>query len=509
MAYYLDDSGDYVLTNIPSPPPGFLNVTEPSEDNPGRYIVGQHKFAVKSFPITNIFHRQIGSSDEIILGIFTVFLIAIFADLVQTILLRVVRDRHLFASNLVSAVLVDEITHLRNVWYHLWGKGSMPTKPDDISGATRRRIMASVVALFIAVLLFAAEVIAIILTQPATTMSTSSQYNLKGVQPAGTHSGMSKFIRRTSSERGCVPPFMVPQKQKRNFDLSACFKLSSLSVHADPEDVSDVIEIGSWFHRGGSDHNITFGDAFYIVQVRAEIFTNTDISSESNEVQAWKILFENRDTENLDHALYVQRRFIYAAVEWSCNQDFSEKACPEIVDDFDEQSEKVKRVIKLWRGKEEDVSEEVMGRVTRYRVRINAPFTAVNSGIRELMTSAAIEEVAGVAPYQSVIDDTTVQGLDGLLSEEGRVAGVLLVFVALLCFFVVLHILRCVFKPVSLGLVAMEQVKLDELIASAEGGSSGTGSVVCPSREDDKDEKNSANSSNSYLEESTIQVDIG
>lgn len=464
---YIGSNGQYVLTNVPTPPPGFRNLTEPFAL--GTYLNGHDAFNVSDFRIVNIFHRQVGPADELLLGMLSVFLIAVLSELVQTILLRTGRDRRVFANNLLYAALVDEVGHFRNIVSHLNilqnARERARSRPHE-RNILRSRAFVSAVFLSIALLLFVAEVVAVLVTQPLTINSTKDQYNVQGIQPLGTPMGVSKFVLRRILENVCVTPIMRPLRQNRNFLVRSCFIVREEIALSSPEDLSDTIIVKSWFHSAGSDHNITFGPGSTNISIRSEIFTNTGINDISR-----RITYRLIDNSEMEHAKYIHRRLIHATIEWSCNQNFSKFTCFQLVDELKGNTRTETREILKWQGRNGPVLENVTGLVSTFEIRINSPYWAVRAGMRDLVTSGGIEETRGPATYHVIKDDSTEVGIAGLLSEEGRVAGLFPISLILLASFCVLIILRWFLKPISLTFMAMSQVN-GEWANEEEGGNS-------------------------------------
>lgn len=455
-----DDNGKTALYGIPSLPPGFYNISE--NGFPGVYIMGHDKFLLKDFHIVGILRRSVGPMEEFILGMLSVFLIAVLSEIVHVFLMRT-SERRLSATNVIYACLVDELSHFRNIWAHLHAVRRRRGN-DRRSLTSRQRAVASLVVISITLGLFVAEVVAVVLTQPILVKSTKYEYNVKGIQPIGTSRGVARFIRRVAGDRTCVSPIMTRGNQPRNFVLGACSVLETTETLSGEEDVSAKVEVGSWYHSGGSDHNVTFGEgAFFNLRIRAEIFLD------ANDGGSRKVFFENRDNEDLDQSKYIHERFIYSSLEWLCNKDFSKKGCEELVMELQQKSRKEKRDIVLWRGKKDDVIDlNVTGLVTTFTVGMNAPWRAMNSGIRELYASGGILEVTGRARYQNVLNDTEEDGIPGLISEEGRVAGVVLLLIVFGLLFIVLLAIRRVFKPISIAHMAMKHIGNDTQVGSED-----------------------------------------
>lgn len=411
---------------------------------------------MSNFRIVGIFHRQVGPADEFLLGVISVFLISILSELVQTVLLRTGRDRRVFARKLVYAALLDEVSHFRNIWSHMRNTRYVSQRTQSRSqsrSSTRHRLFVSIVFVSIALLLFVAEVIAVLVTQPIVVSSSKTEYNLRGIQPLATSLGVSKFVWRRVLQNVCVTPIMRPLLQSRNFILKSCFIVKDIIALDSFDDVSDEITVKSWFHSAGSDHNITFGDGSFNLSIRTELFPNTGFNDISR-----RITYESLDNDQMDHAQYVHRRFIYATIEWSCNQEYSERTCRVLVKELvEEKPEREPRIIEKWRGRHKIITENVTGLASTYRTRINAPYWAVRAGMRELITSGGVEEVSRPVTYHVIKDDSREDGIPGLLSEEGRVAGLLPISLILVGGFCILLVLRHILKPVPLALLAMGQ----------------------------------------------------
>lgn len=450
MGSIFEDGGQEVLFAIPTRPPDFFNLTE--NGAPGKYILGHDKFLLENFHIVGVLRRSIGPAEEFLLGVLSVFLIAVVSEIVHVYLLRTNTERRLSPTSVIYACLVDELSHFRNIWSHL-SAVRRRNGNDTRSLTTRQRATASLMVIGITLFVFAAEVVAVVLTQPITVNSKKHDYNIKGVQPMGTSRGVARYIRRVAGDRTCVSPILTRGHQPRNFIVSACSILDTDMRMAEDSDVSDEITVGSWYHYGGSDYNVTFGDTFFRLRLRSELFLDA-IDGGSR-----RIYFDNLDNENMDHARYIQERFIYASMEWACNKNFSKKTCQELVDELEVvDRRKEERDIELWRRKKASATEKVTGLVTTFRVGMNAPWRAMNSGIREFYASAALLEVTGKVRYENIMTDKVEDGIPGLISEEGRVAGVLLLVIILGILMSLLFAIRRFFRPISIAHMAMRHV---------------------------------------------------
>lgn len=444
------------LRLVPSQPPDFLDAIRLQNESQGIYIVGHDKFYASKFSISNVFHRQIGSADELILGILSVFVIGCLAELVQTFLLRTNRNRRMIALNFLYASMIDELSHFHNIWSNRRGKERKLTRMISLPGK-RNGLFISLVVLGVMLLVFIADVVAVIVTQPMEIQSTETEFNLQGRHPAGTTKGLAKFIRRTALDRGCVSPVILDARHKRNYVILACFKVESVEALTGEDDEIGEIKVGSWYHRGGFDHNVTFGDGHIHLRMRAEIFPSVRIENEDNRQvnhSARRVLFTSRDNEKMDHALFVQQRFIYAAIELNCNKYPKVVNCSRLLDVFTFTKKERTAIISLWAGKQGPVYEDVLGLETNFQVPLKAPFRTINAGLGDLVTSAVIEEVNNISGYERVIDDVQEEGVKGLMSEEARIAGALLISIVLVCLLGVLIVLRRIYRPISLASIA-------------------------------------------------------
>lgn len=466
----VEDDGEWVLREVPTQPPDFLDIWRLRNESQGFYIVGHDKFYAANFSISSIFQRELGSADEFVLGILSVFLIATLSELVQTMLLRTGRDRRLHAKYLLYAMMVDEMSHFHSVLRYLRG-GTRRAKTTAAFIGRRKSIIISIVVLSIMLLIFVCDVIAVIVTQQTEIHSSENEFNLQGVHPAGTTRGNAKFIKRTALERGCVSPVILRARRQRNFIILACFSVEKKEALTKEEDMIEEITIGSWYHRGGFDHNITFEDASIHLHMRALMFPSVKIYDEEHQKQnesARRIMFESRDTPDMDHALYVQQRFMYAAMERNCNDYNDTVDCRQILNEITFSSRNVTSNITLWSTKSGRYAyETATGLETKFRVPIVDPFGTIDGALGDLVTSAVIQEKNGVAEYERVIDDLHEDGMKGLMTEEIRTAGLALISIVLAIFLCALIIMRYICRPISLASIAATQMNDGSLVSDA------------------------------------------
>lgn len=497
MTSYQTSNGRTILTSMLSPPSDFLNITSATEASSGFYLLGYDNFPVRNLRVAGIFHRSVaGHQEDFVLGVLSVMLIAALTEIVHVILMRSRRtptSSGVSRSGLHAAYMLDEVTHFRNVW-RLFSTcrtrrpqhphtsrivGVLNSQPRQLE---RSRGWNSLTIITVGVMLLAAEVFAVYLTQPIRLYTTRDQYNLRGVQPAGTSSYMAFRIDKKIANKTCVSPSMANSIQSREFSISACIIRNYSMALSEDDAESDVVEVSSWFHEAGSDHRVRFWNEDSGKQAGGEHVIRTRASiMQSDRGVTRGLMFENRDSSrnNYAHTRYMQKYMVYSALEWSCNQDFETRECNDLaegVQDFS--SETKRRDIALWEMNEEVGNDgddgggrefetkvkAVEGIVTKYKVKLKRPFFAIQSALRVLGTSAVIEEVQERTEYMSLKDGTKENGIDALLSEEGRIAGVVLLAILFVSLLVLLCILRMFLKPISLAEIARRSVEeMDEM----------------------------------------------
>lgn len=448
----------------PSPPPNFTFV---DETDVGRYILGHDKFyGSDEIHIANRFQRDISKQDDIYLGILSVILIAIFSEILHTFILRSAQNTTPSPSRLVSAFLISEFAHFRNVIRHYAPITRIVDRPRDgmrptsiMSGPKLSPFRLSLKILFFTLLLFIADFLSIFYTQQTEMSSGLHEYNLRAYQPSAAPLGQSRYIRRLVAERPCVSPFIITNStsKDRNYQLLTCVKLEfGGTANANDNDLAQNISIESFFHRGGSDHIITYGSGFATVSVRAQV-----ILSKANG-GARRLLFLTADDDQFTSVKYMHRLTFHAAAEWVCRRDgvANENWCNTQRAGEPQSSSTTKtKEIELWAGKTDKVIENQTGLVSTFE-NINFPNSTkgFNSGVRWLISSGFVQEVIGPSDYQRVKDDFRETGIAGLLTENGRKLGVLAMLIAVSAAVLVMTLLRQYLQPVSLGEIVIRSL---------------------------------------------------
>lgn len=452
---YFNPKGRYVLWAIPERPDGMRNFTTSSPfDRTGTYIFGQNTFKTRNIPITNIFRRKItGGAEEFLLGALSVLLIAVLSEIVQAILMRRRKRKNASKKGVEIAFMVDEFYHFRNVWAYIFSRKSKNRKGRSADPDNRRKIMTSVTILAIAVGLMAADVFAVYLTQPFVAKSRNFEYNLHGFTPTFTNQGLGRLIRRLSRDRPCVTPIFVDEVQQRDFSVSACvtYNISQNDFNDDGPYTGDV-KVGSWFHRGGSDHLVEFSRS------SLEIKTRTVLYASANNTK--RLLYEVIEAPDFRFSRFLHQIFILNAMEVSCNP--GGKGDPQICETLVNSSGVISegpsvRDINLWRSRNGPLIESVQGYETRFRVvNLDRPWASIDNGISPLTSTASVDEVdkGGKGMYSSITTEEFQDNVDELLSEEGRIAGLLALILIFAILTVVLCGLRISLTPTSLGRLA-------------------------------------------------------
>lgn len=450
---------------IPSdfqPPPTPVNFTIIKDEyQRARYIVGHDQFQLGNFTLTSIFHRELTSFDDFLLGILSVIIIAILSDLAHTILLRTTSNR-VSPAGIFSAFLVNEATHLRNVLRHFRRHRNLSRSP-----LTNSPALISAVVLMVLILLFAADVLIVVITQPRSTVSGKDQFNIRAVQPITTKDDLAKYIRRLAGERVCVTPIMNngSDTQTRRYLINACLQVDRNILDPLPTFDSGPVSFTSFFHRGGSDHNISYPAGSFKISIRVQALLDTTRGGPR------RLLFDTRDDATLSHARYLHTLSMYRAKQYVCSKKDGKKWCNTMA--VAETKAKRWRIvgqdIKLWRGKEGDEIERARGVESVFDEQ-GMPLVSrsINSAVRVLIASAGVEETTEMGLYQRTSNDKEETGVADLLEENGRIAGVALMGLLTVVALALMMALRIWLKPQSLGTLAVEQIER-ELQAPAPG----------------------------------------
>lgn len=430
-------------------------------DFPGNYVLGQNFFWTLDFPLTNIFRRKVsGGAEEFLLGAISVLLIAILSEIVQAILMHTRRrNRRASSRGVHIAFLVDEFYHFRNVVKHLVGRRSTTRLQSEENRTVRKRTYTSLIIVLIALGLMAADVFAVYLTQPNLVFSKKDEYNLRGIQPIVTDRGLTKWIRRLARDRICVTPVFTASDQERQFVVSACINFRTEKAHDSVDELTDNmnITVSSFYHMAGNDHYITFGQARMHIRVRAFLY----LADKGKESGARRFYFVNEAMpDNNGFEKFLHELFIYSVMEESCNQkkdnvSTSQFSCDEVVASKSILDGRVvEKEISLFHKRNGEEIRNVTGYQTTYKVTMNNPFFSVDNGVNPLVATALFQENSSKGTYLNLTTDKVIDQLEGLITEEGRMAGLILFLTIFIIFSITLIILRSTLQPVSLGAMA-------------------------------------------------------
>lgn len=442
-----------------------------NEFQPGLFIVGSSKFILKSVEILDVFHRKFGDFEEILLGLLSVILIAIIAEIFQTLLLRTTRN-HVSINWLVSAFLVDEFLHFRNGFrnYRPRSNTSRQREVENNLQLTleqqrngnlvktpwyKRRVFLIIMALFISLLLLSAEVVTVLLTQQSSKDSQPNEYNLQAKQPISTGHGLQQFIRRSTSNTPCISPLLLNETGvKRNYVLSSCVIYSEKRDLLNDDDIAETISLWSFFHKAGSDHRFEMREAVLNVSIRSTIQLSKEIGGSQY------LEYETQYDPNLEITKYFHRLTMAHVVQSNCNKKLISPPAKKFFNELNTTHTIVKEDILAWTGKEgEEYVNNTIGLKTVWKGAIPNPYNRLRGAIWPLIASGVIEEVEKSGAYVSVDKNRRSTQLPGLITEEGRIAGVYLFLIVISTSLVFLIVLKWCLKPVSLGYLALTGIE--------------------------------------------------
>ncbi|CAN8069618.1 unnamed protein product [Agarophyton chilense] len=466
LAPYASHSNRAFLMNALTPPIGFVNITA---DTPGKYVFGAGRFKPNlQFLRPKWFERRICSKrcDEVILGYVSILLITVLTEIVLNFLKSLVPDVCFFVNPSQKhdrrdwEEIADGVqTLLSYRFLNLWSRYR--------SGQKFR--FRTVLMVVLALSIFLLDGSLIILTQPNQYPSEQYEYNLLGSHPIGADDGLGKFLRRNARERPCITPVFYESNPIRNYSLSTCHTFDLREAHQQAEDSVNYVKIGSWFHKGGSDHHISFGNASIKIKARAIIY--------GAEGGTWRLLFPILYNNHIRITHYLHQRVIGKILKDSCRAERSPRSCSELIVGHRIDLKLVTKEILLWVPRNRGINrkEHVRGLETTVRAGIKQPWETVFQSLGPLMTTELIQEVKGPSSYAHIATEEERQGIPGLLYLERRkVSAVLL----LLCFPIAALVLCCVklfwrkayhssdHSKSDLGVVSSDQVSLNNFSES-------------------------------------------
>ncbi|PXF47075.1 hypothetical protein BWQ96_03152 [Gracilariopsis chorda] len=427
-----------ILTTIPEAPYGFVEVL-PESQVPGQYVVGQSSFTgnpdIKK-PFLLI--RNVGgSAEEFMLGLLSIFMIMVVTELLLTFLSRKRSDIDDEENEYAyAAVRVDEYLRL-NMERALRREG-WPRRVGQ-----RRKVHLTVTVFAVGAVILLIDTGTIFLTQPSISVSKPGDYNLKGTHPIAASPGLGKFLRRTAIERPCVTPIFSNSNPLRNFSMSACTTLGLEQAHTRVTDTVNTIKFGSWFHEGGGDHIITFGNASITMKTRLFLY--------GVENGTRRILFSMLYEDYLPAIRYLHELVMYGIMEESCNANYATRTCDEVLKEHRSESTPVNRTLVLWTTRKGKRRESVLGLETNLFLEIRKPWVTVFKRVGPLLTTEQVTEVEGPGSYSHINTEERQENIRGLLVQESRNLGVIGMLLADSVLVAFLVCARRYCRPVSLS----------------------------------------------------------
>lgn len=218
------------------------------------------------------------------------------------------------------------------------------------------------------------------------------------------------------------------------------------------------VNITSFFHYGGSDHNISHAGGWMKMSVRVQMLLD-DQSGGSR-----RVLFDNVDDATFSHARYIHTLAMYWAKKYACRKSRGKEWCASANPITKAASWRVvEQNLAIWTKR--DGSDVIKARGIQSTFDEGMPsivIHAMNSVASILQASALVVETAGAGKYMTVTDNIRQMGAPHMMEEQGRVAGVVLMALVALALFVIMLMLRIWLKPMSLGVLAVEQTERGE-----------------------------------------------
>ncbi|PXF47046.1 hypothetical protein BWQ96_03123 [Gracilariopsis chorda] len=335
-----------------------------------------------------------------------------------------------------AAVRVDEFLQL-NVERALRREGW----PRSVEPRQKPYLLVTVLAM--GILMFVMNAVAILCTQPRISVSKPGDYNLKGTHPIAAGHGNAKFLRRIGRERPCITPVFSSSNPSRNFSISACTIFGLEEAHTRDTDTVNTIKIGSWFHEGGGDHIITFGNARITIKTKLLLY---GVAGGTR-----RLLFSMLYEDYLPAVRYLHELVMYGIMEETCTAKYATRTCDEVLKEHRSESTPTNRTVVVWTTRKEKRKETVVGLETNLFLEINKPWVTVFKRVGPLLTAEQVTEVKGPGCYSHTETGEREQNLHGLLVQETRFLGV---FGMTLADVVLLGVLLCLTKfcqPLSLS----------------------------------------------------------
>lgn len=410
--------------------------------------------------------------DDFILGVLSVLIISLLSDILNCILLRTKSaDRRFTITGLVTAFLLNELSHLRSLYRRLSNTFSSAPPNSALLGALSHATIIQQARIFtisviiLAMLLFSADVLVVVFTQPSVLRSHHGQYTLESIIPVSVDESLGRDVYAAMQTRPCVTPVMTDGLQRRNYNIIYCALITRGTDDQldQPEKVSNssIVRIESWMHQAGADHNITFLGGFINVRARAQIL----MAKEDGGARRLVFAVNNQSLSNTTS--YLQSLTVHTAKRKVCSQQSA--STPRWCRDKSYQRTEPflirSRVseIQLWTKDRSDGLPfiNVTGITSSFLLPLSDPAEIMYSALYPLVANAALTERSSVdhPTFVRVVNNSDYQdSASGLLEEDKRDIGVALL--ALLCALlaIIAVLLHIKLRPVSLGLIAVSDI---------------------------------------------------
>jgi len=130
--------------------------------------------------------------------------------------------------------------------------------------------------------------------------------------------------------------------------------------------------------------------------------------------------------------------------------------CFEIVEELEYHGEQLEESnITLWERQGKLANIGVVGLRSRYTIDLFQQDKSVHRALQILAASTAIMEVQGRGWYEDEVTGERMTGIEGLMSETGKLVGTYLLLILVLSFGAILFLLKVRLDPLSLGELAM------------------------------------------------------
>lgn len=458
----------------------------------GCYALGAFKFYTRRIQLANILFRQevAGEYDNLLVGLLCVFIVATVSDIVYTTLLR---SRGLKATPLFAiqaASLLDEVTHFQHLLSYCSLIAYRTKSNCEHVGFTSLSRRSSISILAAAMGIFCVEVAVIYASQPKRIVS-EKQYHLRGVHPVRRASDSGEHPLLSPTAQKSIFPDIIDHDGTRKFTVTSMIRrsISILEASGNPQgtgssgiEFTESVNVTSWYHRGGSDHFLEF--------FSYGMYKSTFVSGRMRlnlKKRGLAVLFDNIDDRMGTMARSLQKEFVKTAVNISCKSlsDVSPKKCVERMQGVQETAlpdvSTYTFIYSLPASDligEVDVMAPVIGHRTHFKAHVINPMRFLLTDVGLLVGGSVIfEEERKPGLYVDLRTNDPVYDVPGLLIEEARHGGVVLLSMCFSLSLVFAVLLRHFLKPISPRQLALSALFEGPEINGQESKLDGEGSI--------------------------------